>query len=446
MPGINDPNGVPYMTEAEMAAVEVDSSLSAVLPWGGKYPPGVGVVARDGFDIVTPSGERRGDLHQRILSYSAAGHGEEIDGAIETTRQRFPRAVLVDTTEYFEPATLLMRDLHEALKQYGDYLIQLAATGTGANEQAIRLAMGSLGGPDNVKLLALAQNYPGASLLMNAICNATGWHGDTSLESPADILELDGSNMDDVFARCLASGKKPILIMEDGVQGVGGFNLLDERFLRALVERVHDAGGRKIYDNVQAFVRATGGKGLFGFNRWADPDNSKHLPDFVTLAKGLGDGHGIAALAVLRSVAEEVKRAPKGPGNTFDTFNRFRDALVAASTVLKVSQRDRLDQNVHTKGEQFQGNLGPMVKRFPGVVKGVVGIGGMTGLEFQDADKLTRGMVNAPAAGIVVAKGVGRNKHVMRLPLQFDTPSEFVERASGCVEDMLKRVQAETGA
>ena len=35
-------------------------------------------------------------------------------------------------------------------------LFQLATTGTGANEQAIRLAMGSLGGQDNVKLLALA--------------------------------------------------------------------------------------------------------------------------------------------------------------------------------------------------------------------------------------------------------------------------------------------------
>lgn len=446
MPGINDPNGKPYMTEAEMAQVEADSSLSAVLPWGGKYPPGVGVVARDGFDIVTPSGERKGDLHQRILSFSAAGHGAEIDGEIETTRQRFPRAVLVDTTEYFEPATLLMHDLHEALKQHGDYLIQLAATGTGANEQAIRLAMGSLGGPDNVKILALAQNYPGASLLMNAICDATGWHGDTSLESPADILKLDGSNMDDVFVRCSNAGKKPILIMEDGIQGVGGFTLLDEKFLRALVERVHDAGGRKIYDNVQAFVRATGGKGLFGFNRWADPDNPKHLPEFVTLAKGLGDGHGIAVLAVLRSVAEEVKRAPKGPGNTFDTFNRFRDALAAARTVLAVAKRDRLDKNVHARGEQFKGNLDLMIERFNGVVNGVVGIGGMTGLEFKDGDKLTKGMIAAPAAGIVVAKGVGQNKHVMRLPLQFDTPPEFVDRVSGCVEDMLRRVQAETGA
>lgn len=446
MPGIVDAYGRPYMTEEEMAAVEAESSLSSVIPWGGKYLPGVGVVAREGFDIVTPRGERKGDLHQRILSYSVAGHGEEVDNAIETTRIRFPRAVLVDTTEYFEPATLLMRDLHEALRQYGDYLIHLAATGTGANEQAIRLAMGSLGGPDSVKILALVNNYPGASLLMNAICNAVGWKGSTSLESPAELLELDGSNMDEVFARCLAQGKKPILIMEDGIQGVGGFTLLDERFLRALAERVHDAGGRKIYDNVQALVRATGGKGLFGFNRWVDPDNPKHLPDFVTLAKGLGDGHGIAALAVLRSLAEEVKRAPNGPGNTFDTFNRLRDALAAARKVLEVSQRDRLYENVHARGEQFQGNLGPMVERFPGVVKGVVGIGGMTGLEFQDADKLGRGMVAAPSAGIVVAKGVGKGKQVMRLPLQFDTPPEFVDRVSGCVKDMLTKVQAETGA
>ncbi len=437
------------MDEAEMAAVEKQSSLSSVLLWGGKYPPGVGVVSRDGFDVISPGGACYADLHQRILSFSVGGHADAVDEAVRETAKRFPRATLVDTTEYFEPATLLMRDLHEALGPFGDYLIQLATTGTGANEQAIRLAMGSLGGPDKIQLLALAQNYPGAGLYVNAICDAAGWQGDTSLASPAEILALDGSNMDEVFARCARAGKKPIAILEDGVQGVGGFNVLDTAFLRALAERVHDAGGRKIYDNVQALVRATGGKGLFGFNRWADPKDPRHLPDIVTFAKGIGDGHAMAGLAVKREVAEQCKDtsiSPKGPGNTFDTFNRGRDALAAARKVLEISRRERLDENVNARGEQFQANLGPMVERFAGVVKRVVGIGGMMGLEFRDPDKLVRGMNVAPASGMVVAKGGSPTYPVMRLPLQFDTPAEFVERASGCVEAMLKVVQAATGA
>lgn len=443
---MNDPNGKPYMTEDEMAAVEAGSSLSAVLPWGSKYPPEVGVVQRDGFDIIVPNGDHYADLHQRILSFSLGGHAQEVDAAIDEIRARFPRMILVDTTAYFEPATLLMHDLHKALLPYGDYLIQLATTGTGANDQAIRLALGSLGGPDNVKLLVLAGNYGGAGLYMNSVCEAAGWRGDTSLHSEAHVLAIDGSNMDHVFAQCANAGKKPILIMEDGVQGVGGFNVLDVRFLRELVERVSIVGGRKIYDNVQTFVRATGGNGLFGFNRWADSKDPRHLPDFVTFAKGLGDGHAIAGLAVLRSVAEQCKTSPKGPGNTFDTFNRGRDALAVARKVLEVAQRDRLDKNVHTMGVQFQGNLIPMVDRYAGVVKGVVGIGGMTGLEFKNADKLARGMKLAPASGIVVAKGGSSTYPVMRLPLQFDTPPEFVERVSECVETMLKAVQAETGA
>lgn len=446
MPETNDPKGKLYMTEDGMADIEAKASLSAVLPWGGKYPPGVGVAQRDGFDIVTPTGERYADLHQRILSYSLGGHAQEVDAAIDETRERFPRATLVDTTEYFEPATLLMRDLHQALKPYGDFLIQLATTGTGANEQAIRLAMGSLGGSDNVKLLALASNYGGASLFMNAVCEAAGWKGDTSLHSPADVLELDGSNMDDVFARCASGGKKPIVIFEDGVQGVGGFNVLDGKFLRELVERTHDAGGRTIHDNVQTFVRATGGNGLFGFNRWADPKDPRHLPDFVTFAKGLGDGHPIAGLAVLRSVAEQVKVAPGGAGNTFDTFNRYRDALAAARKVLEVARGEDLAVRMQVRGDELQANLGPMVERFSGVAKRVVGMGGMTGLEFRSPDMLTRGMNQAPKSGIVVAKGGSPAYPVMRLPLQFDTPPEFVERVSGCIEDMLKAVQTETGA
>lgn len=434
------------MTEDEMRAAENQSSLSAVLPWGGKYPPGVGVVQRDGFDIVTPQGKRLADEHQRILSYSLGGHREEVNTAIDETRERFPDATLVDTTEFFEPATLLMQDLHKALEQYGDYLVQLATTGTGANEQAIRLAMGSLGGPDKVQLIVLGNNYGGAGLYMNSVCDAAGWTGDTSLHSNAKVLALDGSNIDEVFAECARNGKKPIVIMEDGVQGVGGFNVLDPKFLREVAERVYDAGGRKIYDNVQTFVRATEGKGLFGFNRWADPEDPKHMPDFVTFAKGLGDGHPIAGLACLRSVAEECKKSPKGPGNTFDTFNRYRDALAAARTVLRVSQRERLDENVHERGEQFQANLGPMVERFSDTVKGVVGIGGMTGLEFRDPDKLLKAMNLAPSAGMVVAKGGSAQYPVMRLPLQFDVDPAFVDRVAGCVEDMLKKIQAGTSS
>lgn len=450
MAGIIAPDGKPYMSVAEMKAIEDRCSFSSVVPWGRKYPPGEGVSARDGFDAITPDGQSLADCNQNILSLSIAGHAKEVDRAVEDTRLRFPRLTLVDSTRFFEPAALLKQELHDAFSPYGDYLIQLAATGTGANEQAIRAAMGSLGGPKNSQLLVLANNYGGAGLHMNSICEAVGWRGDTSLESNADVVYLDGSNLDDIFALCAFEGKKPILIMEDGVQGVGGFNVLDEKFLRELVERVSDAGGRKIYDNVQTFVRASGGKGLFGFNRWADPENPKHLPDFVTLAKGLGDGYGQAAIAAKKSVLEEIKL----PGNTFDTFNQLRDALASSRTVLNVSQREKLYQNVHERGAQFQENLRPMVDRFPGVVSRVVGIGGMTGLEFRDADKLLSAMRHSVSSGLFVAKGgpvKGSDDEktegpVMRLPLQFDTIEAFVERVSGCVEDMLRRVQEETGA
>lgn len=452
MPSITAPDGEPYMPVEEMEALDGESSLSGVLPsFGGPYPGRIGAVQRDGFDIITPEGVRLGDLHQRILSFSLGGHQREIGAAIDRARARFPGMTMVDTSQRFEPATLLMQDLHDAFKPYGDYLIYLATTGTGANEQAIRLAMGSLGGHENTQMLALARNYPGASALMNAVCDAPGWHGVTSLPSPAKILALDGSNMNEVFAQCSSDGKKPILIMEDGVQGVGDFNVLDEKFLRELAERVDDAGGRKIYDNVQDLVRATGGKGLFGFNRWADPANPKHLPDIVTFAKGIADGYAQAGLAISRPVAEQCRDfggvlagsgAAPGVGTTFDTFSRVRDSLVAARTVLAVSRKARLDQNVHERGEQFQGNLHPMVDRYAGVVSKVVGIGGMTGIEFRDAEKLKQGMIAAPDCAITVAKG----GLAMRLPLQFDTPPEFVERVSGCVETMLRAVQAQTGA
>ena len=376
-----------------------------------------------------------------LINVSMGGHQDEVNSAIDATRKRFPGLVTVDTTQHFEPATLLMKELHEALRTDGDYLIQLATTGTGANDQAIRLAMGALGGPDRVKLVVLAGNYGGAGLYMNSVCDAAGWKGDTSLHSNAEVLHLDGSNIDDVFAGILRSGKVPILIAEDGVQGVGGFNVLDKKFMREVYERVSDAGGLKIADNVQTFVRATGGQGLFGYMRWADASDPRHKPDFVTMAKGLGDGHSIGATAVLRDVAVCCATAENGPGNTFDTFSRYRDAIAAARKVLELAQRDRLPQSVHVVGQEFRRALQSVVDSNPGVLKGVVGTGGMTGLEFRDGGKLVEAMVAAPSKGLTVAKGGSPTYPVMRLPLQFDAPLDFAMEVASKIEDTVKEVE-----
>ena len=437
---IDAPDGVPYMPVDEMAEIEKDCSLSAALPWGGKYPGQVGLVQRDGHHVITPDGRRLADAHQRILCFSEGGHAEEVDSAIEATRKRFPRLVTADTSQYFEPATLLMKELHEALKLDGDYLIQLATTGTGANDQAIRLAMGALGGQENVTLVVLAGNYGGAGLYMNSVCEAAGWKGDTSLHSNAEVLNLDGSNMDEVFAKISKDGKKPILIAEDGVQGVGGFNVLDKRFMQEIYERVLDDGGLKIADNVQTFVRATEGKGMFGFNRWRAPGDSRHTPDFVTMAKGLGDGHSIGAVATLRHVAEQCAQSLRGPGNTFDTFSRNRDAIAAARTVLEIVQRENQSASVHTVGAELRAALQTVVDQNPGVLKAVVGMGGMTGLEFRDGGKLTDAMAVAPDKELTVAKGGSPTYPVMRLPLQFDATSEFAAEVAQKTEDAVKAV------
>ncbi len=63
---IDAPDGVPYMSVDEMAETEAECSLSSVLPWGGKYPPGVGLTQRDGHYVVGPDGQRYADAHQRF--------------------------------------------------------------------------------------------------------------------------------------------------------------------------------------------------------------------------------------------------------------------------------------------------------------------------------------------------------------------------------------------
>lgn len=210
--------------------------------------------------------------------------------------------------------------------------------------------------------------------------------------------------------------------------------------MRYLAENVSDMGGRKIYDNVQAFVR--NGAGLIGLDRWGDPNNPKHRPDALTFAKGLGNGRGVAA----GFVTEDVLRAcAEDPGNTFDTFSQPTDGLVAAREVLKIVLEERLWENMRTEGDHFKTHLMEIAQRFPAVVEAVIGEGGLIGIQMRTAAHAVKALEVAPRNKVVFAKG-GMKSEVLRTPLPFNATSEFVDEVSDCMEGVMGDVNAATDA
>lgn len=425
-----------HMGTAELEALRAKYTVSGIVPsWGGPYPSKVAPARMEGFRLWTPERQEVLDLHQNILSMSLGWEHPRIEAAVQAAGKKYLGVTMIDTTRLSEPALLLAMNMVETMRPYGDYRALFASTGTSANNQAIRLAIGALGGPDNTILIVFEGSYGGADLEMNAHCEVPGWKGVTSFQQNALVLKRDGSNLQEIEAALKASGKKPIFHGEDGQQGVGGFHVVDIPVMRAAAEMVHDNGGLLIMDDVQAFVR--NGAGLLGIDRWADKNNSKHKADIFTLAKGLGNGRPIAAALVAEHVLEAVKASGQA-GATFDTFSQPTDGLVAAREVWAMVNGGRLWENVSMMGARFREQLTGIADSH-GFVEEVIGEGGLIGVRLDTAARVLEAFKNASKNGIEFGKG-GLAATVLRLPLPANATQALVDEGSNRIEDVMKSV------
>lgn len=424
------------LSTAELRDLQAEVSVSGIVPsWCGQYPPGVAPVRREGFSVWTPDGQELLDLHQAILSMSVGWANPRIERAVAEFKRSHPGIDMVDTTQFFAEALLLLQDLQRALAPHGKFRGFLGSSGTAVNDQNIRLCMGALGGEDRTQLITMEGCYGGAGLAMNAECRVPGWKGKTSLHARSIEIKRDGSNVVDVF-RAIPTGKSPLWHVEDGQQGVGGFYVYYIALMRYIAEEVRKRDGRIILDNVQDFVR--NGKGLLGVDRWGAPANPAHRPDAVTFAKGLGNGRPIAA----GMVSEDVLQACKSdPGSTFDTFSQPADGVIAAREVLAIVLEERLWENVARMGLRFTNQLRAIAERFPSVIEAVVGEGGLIGIQLRTAQNVVDSLMVAPGKGVIMAKG-GLKADTLRTPLPFNATEKFVDEASQRLEDVMKAVAA----
>jgi acetylornithine aminotransferase/acetylornithine/N-succinyldiaminopimelate aminotransferase len=118
------------------------------------------------------------------------------------------------------------------------------------------------------------------------------------------------------------------------------------------------------------------------------PGAESFLPDALSMAKSLGGGFPIGAFWV-RQKAHGVDLADLlGPGTHGTTFGGTPLACAVALKILEIIDRDGLADHVRTVGSWLTTELGKLTSAFPGVVKGVRGIGFMQGLELQPRDQI----------------------------------------------------------
>ena len=285
------------------------------------------------------------------------------------------------------------RYLQEQLTRYAEQLTALlppslsvcyfTASGSEANELALRLARAHTGARD---LIVMDSAYHGITTTLIDISPykhaGPGGSGapDWVHRSPIpDVYRMRGTHADpgawfasqvgEVIAGLAAQGRRLSGYIAETCPSVGGQIMLPQGFLRDVYARVRAAGGLCIADEVQT------GFGRLGTHFWAF-EAHEVTPDIVVLGKPIANGYPMGAVVTTRAIAESFDNGME----YFSTFGGSTAACVAGSTTLQVTRDEELQRNALLVGERLLSGLRPLVGEFE-IVGDVRGSGLFLGVE-----------------------------------------------------------------
>jgi acetylornithine aminotransferase len=250
-----------------------------------------------------------------------------------------------------------------ALSGYPDYQLFLCNSGAEANENALKMASFFTG---RRKVVAFTGGFHGRTSLAVALTDNPGIVAPVNAHDGVAILPL---NDIEAAEQALAAGDVAAVIIE-GIQGVGGIQVPQPDFMKQLHALCQQHGTLLIADSVQCGCGRTG--------QYFAHDWYGIRADMYTMAKGIGNGFPVAAVAIQPGI-------PAKFGQLGTTFGGSHLACAAALSVVEVMQEENLMDNARTVGNYLIGKL----QAFPELVE-VRGRGLMIGFDLPYAAKKIR--------------------------------------------------------
>lgn len=273
-----------------------------------------------------------------------------------------------------------------------------ANSGAEANEGAIKVARlyGHLRGIKVPTIITMDSSWHGRTIgTLAATGSEKAKEGFGPL--PAGFIQV---TYNDIEAVTKAANQCPdvVAVMIEVLQGEGGIRPSDISYIQTLRKLCDERQWLLIIDEVQSGIGRTG-KWLA--HQWADV-----LPDVMTLAKGLGGGVPIGAVALRGPAAGLLK-----PGHHGTTFGGGPLVCAAALAVLDTLETEGLLAHAHTVGLAIKQRLEAELAGMPGV-KEIRGQGLMLGIELERpcGELVSQALTN----GLLI--NVTRDKVVRLLP------------------------------
>ncbi len=220
------------------------------------------------------------------------------------------------------------------LSSYEDYELFLCNSGAEANENALKLASFVTG---RKKVVAFHQSFHGRT---SGAVAATDNPKIVSPFNAAHDVQFIPLNDEDALKKAVDDKTAAVII--EGIQGVGGINLVDDLFFQLLREVCDKNKALLILDEVQS---GYGRSGRFFAHQYAGIK-----PDLITMAKGMGNGFPIGGVLINHEIKPWV-------GELGTTFGGNYLACAAALAVLEVIEKENLSDNALKIGNYLLENV-----------------------------------------------------------------------------------------
>ncbi len=293
--------------------------------------------------------------------WAVSGLGHCHPAVVEALREQAGRLIHIANNFYSEPQGLLAEAL--ATRSFGGKCF-FCNSGAEAVEAAIKLARLHGAAAGRWKTVSMLDSFHGRTF---AAVTATGQEKYHRGLAPL-VPGFDYAPFGDLAALEKLVDAETAAVLLEPVQGEGGVNVAAPEYLAGVRELCDAAGCLLVLDEVQTGMGRTG--------KWFAYQHYDIEPDVMTLAKALGGGTAIGALAARAEVAAAMK-----PGTHASTFGGNPLACAAALAVIEAVERDGLLDNARRMGAYLQERLKALGGRHDGLVREVRGLGLMVGME-----------------------------------------------------------------
>ncbi|MCG5477245.1 MAG: aminotransferase class III-fold pyridoxal phosphate-dependent enzyme, partial [Sinorhizobium fredii] len=272
-----------------------------------------------------------------------------------------------------------------ALAPEGLDTVFLVNSGSEANDLAIRLAWAYSGARN---MLSLLEAYHGWTVASDAVSTSIADNPQALTTRPDWVHPVispntyrgpyrgEGSTGDYVgtvaakLKELDEKGESFAGFICEAVYGNAGGIPLPPGYLEAVYAMVRARGGVCIADEVQV------GYGRLGHYFWGFEEQGV-VPDIITVAKGMGNGHPLGAVITRREIADALEEE----GYFFSSAGGSPVSSVVGLTVLDILHDEALQENARAVGDHLKDRLQALGQRLP-IIGAVHGMGLYLGVEF----------------------------------------------------------------